>query len=318
MTDTPIPSDDIAAQAVLWVVRVGDPDFAAWEAFDAWLSADPRHADAYHAAADAESRMVASLAQDSRQPILPPAVDRPPYRTRRHAPWLGAALAASLVLVATYAVMRPGAAPLVYETGPGAHRDAVLADGSRIALNGDTRLTVAANDPRTIRLERGEALFTVRHDPAHPFTVAVGDATIADVGTVFDVVQEHATTRVAVGQGVILWNPTREAVRLEAGHGLRADTAGSTIQLAAVDAASVGGWTQNQLSYEGAPVATVAADVSRSLGVAIAVSPDVAARPVHGVVGLQGGADVVLPRLAALLGLQARQDGHGWRLSSSP
>jgi transmembrane sensor len=318
MTDTPSPSDDIAAQAVLWLVRVGDPDFVDWAGFELWLAADPAHADAYHAAADAESRMVATLAQDAGRPTATPAVDRTARSMRRHAPWLGGALAASLVLVASFAMLRPGAVPTVYETGPGAHREAVLADGSRIALNGGTRVTVAANDPRTIRLERGEALFTVRHDPAHPFTVAVGDSTIADVGTVFDVVRDRSATVVAVGQGTVLWNPSREAVRLEAGYGLRADDAGGTIERAPVDVASVGGWTRDQLSYDGAPMAAVAADLSRSLGVAITVSPDAAMRPVRGVLALQGGADVAVPRLAALLGLHARRDDHGWRLSSSP
>jgi len=318
MTDTPRPDDDLQAQAVLWVVRVGDPDFIDWEAFEVWLGADPAHAEAYHAAADAERAMVERLAAvpaAAPAPMRAAPVDRRTWR--RSAPWVGGALAASLVLVASFGMLRPGGAPILYQTGPGGHRDVALADGSRIALNGDTKLTVAAQDPRTIRLERGEALFTVRHDAAHPFSVGVGDATIADVGTVFDVVREPAATRVAVAQGAVLWNAAKDAVHLDAGQGLHAEDSGAVRQIA-LNAATVGEWSTGQLSYEGVPLSIVAGDIARTLGVTVNVAPNVAAIPVRGILRLKGGAETVLPRLAALLGLRVQHQGSAWRLTASP
>ena len=318
MTDTPRAYDDLQAEAVLWVVRVGDPDFLDWEAFETWLGADPAHAGAYHAAASAEQTMVDRLAA---APSVAPASMRaaPADRRtwRRSAPWIGGALAASLVLVASFGMLRPAGAPIVYQTGPGGHRNIALADGSRIALNGDTRLTVAARDPRTIRLEQGEALFTVRHDAAHPFSVTVGDATIADVGTVFDVVREPAATRVAVAQGAVLWNPAQDAVHLDAGQGLRVEDGGAVRQIA-LKAATVGEWSTGQLSYEGVPLSIVAGDIARTLGVTVNVAPNVAAIPVRGILRLKGGAETVLPRLAALLGLDVQHEGSAWRLTASP
>jgi len=313
MTNSPIPADEIEAQAVAWAVRVGDPAFADWDGFGQWLATSPTHADAYHAAAAAAAEMVDLLAT-----ATPRAVVAAPVRPRwRPAPWLGGALAAALLLVVGYGAFRP-AEPILYQTAPGQHRDVALADGTRIALNGGTRLTVAANDPRAIRLERGEALFTVRHDPTHPFSVTVGDATIADVGTVFDVVREQTTTQVAVVEGIVLWDPAGGAVRLDAGRRLRATDGGATLELASADRQAIGGWTRGQLSYDGAPLGEVAADLSRALGVVVTVSPGAAARPVRGVVRLDGGAGAVMPRLAALLGIGVRHDGGGWRLSSTP
>lgn len=315
MTDTPLPGDDLQAQAVLWVVRVGDPDFLDWEAFETWLGANPAHALAYHAAVDAEQLMVDRLVAAPSFTVPTALAERGVWR--RSAPWVGGALAASLVLVASFGILRPGGGAVIYQTGPGGHRDIVLADGSHIALNGDTRVSVAANDQRKIRLERGEALFTVRHDPGHPFSVTVGDATIADLGTIFDVLREPTATRVAVAQGTVMWNPAKDAVRLDAGRGLHVDDDGE-VQHLALKAATVGEWSTGQLSYEGAPLSIVAGDISRTLGITISVAPNVAAMPVRGILRLDGGAETVLPRLAALLGLQARHDGAAWGLTSSP
>lgn len=313
MTDPILPAGEIEAQAVLWLVRTGDPAFADWPAFEQWLGANAAHADAYHRAASTEVDMVDLLAASAPQAVVAPS-ERPRWRP---APWLGGAVAAALLIVVGYGALRP-AGPILFETGPGQHRDVVLADGTRIALNGDTRLTVAAGDPRAIRMEQGEALFSVRHDPAHPFAVTVAGDTIADVGTAFDVVRDAGTTRIAVAQGTVMWNPTGEAVRLDAGHALRSEDGDAKLELSAIDGATVGGWARGQMSYEGTPLTIVAADVSRALGVKITVSPGQESHVVRGIVRLDGGADSVLPRLAALLGLRAQRVGTGWRLSSPP
>jgi transmembrane sensor len=314
MTDPPGPADKIDAQAISWVIRAGDSDFDDWDAFERWLAESPANAAAYHAAATAEAEIVETLAAGGRQPAEAPA-PRPAWH---RAGWVGGALAASLLLVFGVASWRPAAPSRIFETGPGQHRAIALADGSRIALNGNTRLTMTAHDERAIELERGEALFTVHHDSARPFSVTVAGATISDVGTVFNVVRDQGATRVSVAEGVVVWNPTREAVRLGAGKRLRAEDDSQTLELAQVDVAAVGGWARGWLSYDGTPLGTVAADVSRALGVKVAVTPMVASRPVRGVLRLDGGANVVMPRLGALLGVRARFDGHVWRLSSPP
>src|SRR5690606_24942303 len=66
-----------------------------------------------------------------------------------------------------------------YATRPGEQQVATLADGSRIALNTDTRVGVQYDaQRRSIRLDRGEAMFEVAHDPNRPFVVIAGETRI--------------------------------------------------------------------------------------------------------------------------------------------
>jgi transmembrane sensor len=315
MTDRPAP-DEVMQDAVAWVVRVNDAAFADWEAFTAWLEASPAHADAYHAAAMAEAEMVEALAEAPRAPVQVEYPDAPAPVRRRWPAWAGAALAASLVGVLIYHVETP--APVIYETAPGVKRTVTFADGSSAMLNGGTRLVADGHDARSLTLAHGEALFTVRHDDAHPFRVRVGSADIVDVGTRFDVVRERGATHIAVSEGAIDWRSDADAVRVAAGHQLRAQDGTSDVEVSAVSPQAVGGWTQGQLSYDGTALSEVAGDLSRALGVSVTVDPDVAARSVRGVVRIEGSADVVVPRLAAVAGVSARRDGDRWRLRASP
>ena len=316
MIDHTSPDADRTTQeAVAWLVRTGDPDFTDWAPFETWLSAAPGNADAYHAAAAAEAEMVAVLASSSR-PIAVERTRRP--LGRRAAPWAGAALAASLIAVVTYRTERPVPAPLVYETAPGAQRSITLTDGSRVVLNGGTRLLVDSATQRSLTLARGEALFTVRHDAATPFHVRVGDADVIDVGTRFDMVRDGDSTRVAVSEGAIDWQRGGDAVRVVAGRALHSRDGSPDVALSAAVPGTIGGWSRGQIEYDGASLAEVAGDLSRTLGIAVTVDDAVAHQTMRGVVQLNGGADAVLPRVAALAGVRARRAGNHWRLLASP
>jgi transmembrane sensor len=315
MTDRTAP-DEVMQDAVAWVVRVNDAAFGDWEAFTAWLEASPAHADAYHAAASAEAEMVEALADAPRAPVQIEYSDTPTPLRWRWPAWAGAALAASLVGVLIYHVETP--APIIYETAPGVQRTVTFADGSSAMLNGGTRLLADGHDTRSLTLAHGEALFTIRHDEAHPFRVRVGSADVVDVGTRFDVVRDRGATHIAVSEGAIDWRGGGDAVRVAAGHELRARDDTGEVEVGTVSPQAVGGWTQGQLSYDGTALGEVAGDLSRALGVSVTVDPEVAARPVRGVVRIGGSADVVVPRLAAVAGVSARRDGERWRLRASP
>jgi transmembrane sensor len=79
-------------------------------------------------------------------------------------------------------------APQRYETGIGEQRDVLLSDGSRLTLNTATALSVRYSiKHREIHLERGEALFTVKHDATRPFDVTSGGIVTRALGTEFNV-----------------------------------------------------------------------------------------------------------------------------------
>jgi transmembrane sensor len=97
-----------------------------------------------------------------------------------------------------------GFRPGVYQTDIGEQRTIELADHSRIALDSNTRIRATLTpDARTIEITRGQAQFSVTHDPTRPFKVIAGGHTIVAVGTVFTVEYADQTVHVAMIEGKV-------------------------------------------------------------------------------------------------------------------
>jgi transmembrane sensor len=281
------PDSTISAQARGWALAVIGEDFPPERSaeFEAWLKADPRHAQAY----DQAERTLMLLDEALASPML--------ARPARHATrwiWPGAAIAAGLVAAAVLATP-----PVVIQSAPGQTREVNLADGSHVTLAPASSLRPAWRlARRTYVLQRGEAFFAVRHDPAHPFTVAAGDAKVRVLGTRFDV---HRTAgdrvRVEVEQGLVEVARGASVARVAAGQGALADASGvRTANLITSDAA--GAWRRGRLAYVAAPLEDVVADLNR-YGLNVRVTPDAAGLKVTaGLRPDQAGAFVAeLPRV---------------------
>ena len=84
----------------------------------------------------------------------------------------------------------------------------VLADGTVVELNG---AAVIVSDftasERRVRLERGEAHFTVTKDAARPFIVTAAGVSVRAVGTAFNVRLADATVEVLVTEGQVRLQP---------------------------------------------------------------------------------------------------------------
>lgn len=309
--------DQITDDAALdWVIRLQDPGFDGWEAFELWLEADPAHAAAYQAMAVADQDIAEIAAAIPRPAPLRPPLAPPSPRRRIPRTWFGGAIAASLAVVAGYAALGTRADPYIVETPAGATRTLVLADGTRLDLNGGTRLLLDRRAPREAVLERGEVVFTVVHDDRRPFRVGVGAASLIDVGTVFNVARSAGLTTVAVSEGAVVFNPDREAVHLPAGRSLRAVDGAGTVVLADTPTAAVGSWRSGRLVYDGAPLGDVAADLARNTGLAVVADPAVAGRPFRGVISLGSDRAALPAGLGPLLGVRVVRDGDGWRLAA--
>lgn len=306
-------SAPIKAEALDWIVRLQDADFDDWEAFDLWLAANPAHADAYHAMAIADQDMADLLATPVSQPVITPVPERRFAVGRRG--WIGGALAASIAVVAGYSWLIPSSTYVV-ETPAGVRRTVTMADGSRIEMNGGTRLTMDRDRQRYAMLDRGEAVFTVIHDDARPFRVDVGPATLLDAGTVFNVTRDAGITSVAVAEGAVIYNPDQEAVSLPAGRKLRAADGEDELTVGDTDPGTVASWREGRLIYDGAPLSLVAADLTRNLGVTVTAAPDVAARTFRGVIGFDGDQDRVMSRIGPLLDVGTRRVQQGWILTA--
>lgn len=291
-------------EAIAWAVRAGDPAFEDWDAFTAWLEADPAHADAY-------DRAMAAVMDAAEEGVVVPANDDVAEGAPERGGWRWLALAASVVLVAMLGFIQLRDGSYVVETAAGETRTVALADGSDVTLGGDARIVLDRADPRIATLEHGRALFSVRHDDTDPFVVKVGEHTLVDAGTVFDVARVGPTTSVAVSEGVVLVNPERKLARLEPGDTLSVTDGSDSYRLGSAPVARIGEWRDGRLTFDDATVGEIAHELSSSTGIAFSAAPAVAEQRVTGSVALAPLKQN--PRaIGPLFGVAVRREGDGW------
>lgn len=307
-----LPTPEIAEAARLWAIRVGDPAFSGWDEFTQWLEESPAHLAAYETAL-AQVDEAAGLLAAAPKPAWQPDAEHG-YRAPRRRWLASAAVAAAVAAVAGWGLIDRGHAPEQIITAPGEHRTVELADGSRIILNGNTRVTLDRDTPRRVELAQGEALFEVKHDKANPFLVVTGNTRLLDAGTVFNVVAEGGALDVEVAEGAVIYQPGTGQVRLDAGDGLSRARAGALPVLRKASPQNVGGWRSGALYYDNASLERVAQDLTRNLGRTVKIEGRGFA-PYTGALMLNGSAEEVLARAAPLLGVRFTAQGEGWVMS---
>lgn len=304
-------NQDMDDQALGWLVRINDPDFDAWEDWDRWMAADPRHAEAYWRFAETEADAVEALKTAPVRPVV--RIPRSAAIPRRSA--IAAALAAVVVGGLWFGwSQRPQT--WTVETAPGDQRTLTLSDGSVVSLDGATQLTLDRRDPRDVVLVSGRALFDVVHDARDPFVVSVGDAVLTDLGTTFDVTRLTDGARVSVSEGIVRVDASGRTATLNAGDGVLVTPAGLERREVAIE--DVATWREGRLSYTGETLGVVAEDLSRALERPVEVAPTLAGRRFSGSLGLDADAADQKTRLASLLGVAVIEQGETWRLEPRP
>lgn len=297
-----------------WVVRLQADDLGEADAlaFDAWLQASPANARAYDQALAVWTEFgheAPRVAEALRQRRVRPVVNR------RQAWFAAGAVAAAAAGVLVILPQAQAPKTEVYATGVGQHRTVTLADGSTLAMNAATRLSVTLRrDRREVTLDQGEVIFDVTHDPRRPFEIAAGDRTVRVVGTQFDVRRRDGELSVTVARGAVEVRPAEgvagRAYRLRPDQRLEHREGAPFEQLAAVDAEEVLGWRSGRLVMRERPLGEVVADLNHQFPTPIRVDdPTLAATPVSGVLVLDDQ-DAVIRRLALLVPISAvRSDG---------
>jgi transmembrane sensor len=169
-------------------------------------------------------------------------------------------------------------------------------------------------EARFASLDRGEAAFTVAHDPAAPFEVRAGDVTLRDVGTIFNVIRIGPDTEAAVADGAVLVDPDGDAIRLGAGRMIYVSGTGAGV-IGKVDPSAVGAWRKDRLVYQNASMSRIAADLSRNVGALVTVAPELTREHFSGVILLDDDRPRLFARIGALLDVDAVHDGNGWHLA---
>jgi transmembrane sensor len=316
--------DNPFRDAIDWHVRLATASASDWLAFLQWLENNPQNRKAYDRVVLADASLGEALDRQSPSPASkatkPQA--RSQFASRPKPRWraLGAVAAVAVALVSAnlaYPVLFPPSADAAFESSPGQQRTLALADGSRIMMNGGTRVVLDRNDPRSARLERGEAAFQIVHDPANPFTLSVGQAHVQDVGTVFNVAMTHNGFDLAVAEGAVVFNPDADKIKLVRGATLHVSSDDGAITVGSADPHAIGAWRRGELVYHGATLADIAADLERSLGTKVSVSPEIAAHRFTGLIRIDHQQDALFQRLDGLFDTRSRRSANGWQIESA-
>ncbi len=167
---------------------------------DRWLAKSPAHLIAYwrmEAAWESAQRLAAVD-----EPMRPTSQNGSPT-SRIHPGKIAAAIALVAALSAGALTQVRAPAEKVYATPVGGQMTIKLADGSEIQLNTNSKLRLSPDPTRRLAtLEKGEAYFTIRHDPKKPFALTAAGHLVTDLGTKFSVHAENGRLEVALIEGM--------------------------------------------------------------------------------------------------------------------
>lgn len=295
------------AQALAWHAALARDD-ADWDGYMAWLEADPRHREAYDAIDLVDATV--DTHRDAVRGVLEAPVSVPPARFRlpRLAWVIGGGIAAALAFLLVLPMPWVTQSVRSY-AAEGQARTIALANGTTVTLSPASSILVHGEQATRIELAQGEAFFDVRHDPSRTLTVSAGPYSVTDIGTRFSVNRAADAFRVAVSEGeVSIASARMEPVRVAAGQQLV--SAGDTPRLSAVAAGDVGSWRSGRLSYSNAPLALVAADISRYANAPVIIDPSLENAHFSGSLVIGDGSRL-LDDLATIIGARiAREEGR--------
>lgn len=265
-------ADPADRAAIEWLVRLGEAeDATVFEAFEAWVTASPEHAQAW-AEVGATTRLIEAAAPQLSTARLFAGERRrrsgrglTVHRASRRGVIAATVAAAAAVVVAVLAV--PEVAVRVrsdHVTAVAELRTIALPDGSAVTLGPRSAVAVDYDGrDREVRLVRGEAYFEVARNPNRPFRVLSSQVETTVLGTGFEVQDGEGRGRVGVRHGRVAVKAAAGsgATVLTAGEGVRVDASGS-LEPYVTHPDNIAAWTGKRLIVEARPV-TEAIDAIR-------------------------------------------------------
>jgi transmembrane sensor len=322
----------IEARAADWIARRNGGLSPAEQAeLAAWLAQDSRHAEALAVMERTWIQLNAPRRHGQAERVCHDVETLRRRRSRgRRMAWtsLGAAAGIAVMVAAgSFSPVSPEAPPAVVNL-PAIR---ALADGSKVALRAGAAIEVdfTAN-ARRVHLVRGEAMFSVAHDPARPFVVRSGNVEVRAVGTEFSVAQAADATavyvtegRIAVTQVSIAAGSATEApapIYAVAGERVLVPAFGpagarpAVTRLSDPEIASALAWRGERLDLSEVPLAEAVRMINRGREVPIVLADaDIGRRTVTGVLWADDG-DGFVRLLEQGFDLSAERDGKVVRL----
>jgi transmembrane sensor len=173
---------------------------------DSWLAQSPVHMVSYlriQSAWDRADRLAAMRTPSNRT-----VIDKAKPLILRFST---AVIALAIVGFVALSTVSPKSGEKAFSTPVGGSAIVALADGSQVELNTNTAIRVSdgAAD-RMVWLDRGEAYFSVKHDPSRPLIVLVNGHRIVDIGTKFLVREDGTQVRVSLIEGSVNFESASE------------------------------------------------------------------------------------------------------------
>lgn len=250
-----LPGGTVTEQAAAWLLRLNDPACSDDDrrAFDAWLGASDRHAEEYRRFQHLWRRLDG----------IP--VAKPAGRPGRVVAFVAVLALGVGLLIGRQLGVSAAATEETFATAIGETRQVLLADGTTVDLNADSRL-VATIDAATrrIRVEHGEALFAVADDPARSFEVHAGAGVLRDIGTTFDVALagENVTVGVIEGAVEVRLSGSNEKAVIGGGERIAYSPAGLSPP-GRFDGEAATAWRSGRFVFRDTPLSEVVAQLNR-------------------------------------------------------
>ncbi len=241
--------DALAEEVARWFLRMQEGDCSEDDlrAFEAWLAQSETHR--------AEYEQYQALWQS-----LDQLGSVPKHASRKK---VGAVVSLVAALAVTF-----GAAQWylslgeTISTATGERRHIVLADGTAVDLNTDSKIRVKMTEGlRRVTLVQGEVLLDVARN-ARPFEVHAGEGVLRDIGTKFNVIRDDAKTNVAVLEGEVQVKLDAATVNLHGGQ--QVDYAAHELSaVSQVNSGDVTAWLNGRLIFRDTPLQEVVNQINR-------------------------------------------------------
>jgi transmembrane sensor len=330
----------VEREASEWIARLNADDVSVHDRarFEAWRAGHPLRARIYQDLWATWRQFTAAgpfvRAVCFAHSMKEVGAERPPLRRR----FVAAAAASIIVVVAStwlYVTRLTPGTP--YETSIGEHASIALPDGSTLELNSNSAARVIySKAERVIRLERGEAYFSVAHNTQRPFWVVGGGSWVRAVGTAFDVDLRATGVVVTVSEGTVNVGAADASVAdvpsnmaltaasmavLTAGQqaNLRR-TVVATRKLSSTEIAHSVGWREGTLYFENRPLKEVIEELSRYTALKIDIEDEsLNALLVGGTFQASPeGSEAMLKMLERGFGLHIRREGDQAYIQAAP
>lgn len=304
---------DADEQAAYWYARINAAqDPADKQRFQDWLDGAPANGEAWASL----QRVNGKLDTVRSHPALAAMLAEAQADYRETAPrrrFGGMAIAASLAAILTIGggalwlnrapspqTVETASVATRYATKVGERSTITLADGSRVMLDTDSAISVGQwATRRDVRLEKGQALFEVAHDAAHPFVVASGNRTVEALGTKFVVRMGADDFAVGLVEGKVRVSLGASTAATILAPGEKLALRGDLAAVSRGSADAMMAWTDGHLTFDRLPLREVVQEMNRYSPRKIVLSDDkLGERPFSGTFNVDGG-DALVEALKA-------------------